>query len=83
MQKTEKGFRVRENFLAELFRSHQTLYDKAYVHKHYGPHSEEIVSPPTLFKQRIRVTMQSLKQVVDSSNMTLPIWVEIIKIIRK
>ena len=80
---TDKGLKVRSGFLEELFRNHQILYDKQYVEQTYGEGSEEIVSPLTLFKQRIRLKVKPISAIIDSCNMNLDIWVEIGQLIEK
>ena len=81
MEPSEHGLKARRDFLGDVFRKHILLYDREYVERHYGPDSDEIVTPLTNFKHRIRVRLHSLDRIEDSSNVDAETWTQICKVI--
>lgn len=55
MEPSSSGLKARRDIIGDVFRKHVLLYDKKYVEEHFGVGSDEIVTPLTNFKHRIRV----------------------------
>lgn len=63
MEPSSSGLKARRDFLGDVFRKHMLLYDAKYVEEHYGLDSDEIVTPLTNFKHRIRVKVHQISRI--------------------
>lgn len=81
MVKTPRGYMVQKG-LGERLKSYHSFYDRDYASE-IGLGKDELVTPETPYKKRVRFTMLEFEELIDSSNMMISDWVKIAQTIEQ